>query len=277
MSSKLLDCKRDNDNKENDVNILKKKMNESELINKQLTQEMRRNAGYINELESQVKFMENRVDPLGADAQNEVGAYKSKGEEEDRSDFNYNSNDKTSTLQGIIENLKTQLKKEKVKNSKILGEVNRIMIDKNKLEKIFIDWVEESRKDIILRKNKENLYKTKNDFNKMPVINNQQNIDVKYENFLTTDKKRVIENFLLREDVINFLHDNLFAKGGDLPEKDFTTTRSTFVKTADSKKRSTFYSNAKKTPTTGFSYALPSTVQGQGRAKTPNINILFNK
>jgi hypothetical protein len=42
-----------------------------------------------------------------------------------------------------------------VKNSKILGEVNKIMIDKNKLEKIFIDCVEESRKEIIMRKNKE--------------------------------------------------------------------------------------------------------------------------
>jgi hypothetical protein len=110
----------------------------------------------------------------------------------------------------------------------------------------------------------------------MPQINIQQINEVKYENFLTTDKKRVIENFLLREDVINFLHDNLFSKAGDLvSEKEFGTTRSTFVKTADSKKRTTFYSNAKKTPTTtGFSYNLPTSIQG-GRAKTPNINILF--
>ena len=78
----------------------------------------------------------------------------------------------------------------------------------------------------------------------------------------------------MREDVVNFLHDNLFSKVGDVAmEKDFATTRSTFVKTADSKFRSTFYSNAKKTPTTGFSYNLPTKMQG--RAKTPNINILF--
>jgi len=58
-------------------------------------------------------------------------------------------------------------------------------------------------------------------------------------------------------------------------KKDFGSTRTTFVKTADSKKRSTFYSNFKKTPTTtGFSYKLPN-VQGSNRAKTPSINILF--
>lgn len=64
------------------------------------------------------------------------------------------------SLQNIIENLKSQLKKEKVKNGKILGEVNKIMIDKNKLEKIFIDCVEESRKEIIMRKNKEKYFYT---------------------------------------------------------------------------------------------------------------------
>ena len=62
---------------------------------------------------------------------------------------------KFESLQNIIDNLRGHLKKEKAKNSRFLGEVNKIMIDKNKLEKIFIDCVEESRKEIIMRKNKE--------------------------------------------------------------------------------------------------------------------------
>jgi len=275
----LVDCSRDIENKDNDIIILKKKINDSELINKQLTQELKRNATYIAELEGQMRFLENRADPLGSEGYSQG---RSKGLENSQEmmfdEAEGNGKDKVSALQNIIENLKHQVRKERVKNGKILGEVNKVMIDKNKLEKIFIDCVEESRKEIILRKNKENLHKTKNDFNKMPLINSTNNTnDVKYENFLTTDKKRVIENFLLREDVINFLHDHLFSKGVEIPnDKEFGTTRSTFVKTADSKKRNTFYSNAKKTPTTtGFSYQLPT--GGQGRAKTPNINILFNK
>lgn len=78
----------------------------------------------------------------------------------------------------------------------------------------------------------------------------------------------------MREDVVNFLHDNLFSKALDYTtDKEFGTTRSTFVRTADSKKKTTFYSNAKKTPTTGFSYNLPT--NQVARIKTPNINILF--
>ena len=41
MNSKLEESKREIDNKENDIIILKKKMSDSELINKQLTQEKR--------------------------------------------------------------------------------------------------------------------------------------------------------------------------------------------------------------------------------------------
>ena len=61
MNSKLEESKREIDNKENDIIILKKKMSDSELINKQLTQELKRNAIYITELENQIKFIENKV------------------------------------------------------------------------------------------------------------------------------------------------------------------------------------------------------------------------
>ena len=62
MNSKLEESKREIDNKENDIIILKKKMSDSELINKQLTQELKRNAIYITELENQIKFIENKVE-----------------------------------------------------------------------------------------------------------------------------------------------------------------------------------------------------------------------
>jgi hypothetical protein len=62
MNFKLDDYKREIDNRENDIGILKKKMNDSELINKQLTQELKRNALYITELENQIKFMDNKTE-----------------------------------------------------------------------------------------------------------------------------------------------------------------------------------------------------------------------
>lgn len=62
MNSKLDDYKREIDNKDNDIGIIKKKMNDSELINKQLTQELKRNALYITELENQIKFLDSKAE-----------------------------------------------------------------------------------------------------------------------------------------------------------------------------------------------------------------------
>ena len=62
MNVKFEESKREIDNKENDINILKRKMTDSELINKQLTQELKRNAMYITECENQIKFMDIKVE-----------------------------------------------------------------------------------------------------------------------------------------------------------------------------------------------------------------------
>jgi len=117
----------------------------------------------------------------------------------------------------IIDKLKHELKKERTRNNKILGEFNKMLLDKNKLEKIFIDCVEEIRKEIMQRKIRDNLNNTKNNFANFMNIQNQKKKDafpiindVKFENFLSTDKKKLIEIFISNEEVVNFLRENIF-------------------------------------------------------------------
>jgi len=114
----------------------------------------------------------------------------------------------------IIDKLKNELKKEKTRSNKIVGEFNKILLDKNKLEKIFIDCVEETRKEIMQRKIKDSLNNKNSNFytqfnskkrESFPVLN-----DIKFENFLSTDKRKLLEMFLSKEEVVNFLRENIF-------------------------------------------------------------------
>ncbi len=169
----------------------------------------------------------------------------------------------------IIEKLKYELKKERIRNNKIIGEFNKILLDKNKLEKIFIECVEEIRKDIMHRKLKDNLNNTKNNMSNFiniqnlkkkeafPVIN-----DIKFENFLSTDKKKLIEIFIAKDEVVNFLRENIFKVNLDEQKKN--------DKMFGMKTMSNFnFSNGKnnKRNNTSFNFF---TMNGN-RSKTPNI------
>jgi len=113
----------------------------------------------------------------------------------------------------IIEKLRAELKKEKNRNQKIIGEFNKILIDKKKLENIFTECVEESRKEILQRKMKDTMHSTKTGFfgfpkntqyAQFPILN-----EIQFQNFLATDKRKLIENFLMRDEIINFIKENL--------------------------------------------------------------------
>ncbi len=126
----------------------------------------------------------------------------------------------------IIEKLKNELKKERIRNNKIIGEFNKILLDKNKLEKIFIECVEEIRKDIMHRKVKDNLSITKNNFTNFMNFQNQKKKeafpiinDIKFDNFLSSDKKKLLEIFLVKDEVVNFLKDNIFKINVDDQKK----------------------------------------------------------
>jgi len=116
----------------------------------------------------------------------------------------------------IITNLKNKLKKEKIKNNLNIGDLNKTLFEKNALEKIFIDCFEEVKKDIEQRKLKDNLNKKTNftgfitnyhwkNKETIPVVNN-----IKFDNFLLTDKKRLIENFLENDEIIKFVRELVF-------------------------------------------------------------------
>jgi hypothetical protein len=128
---------------------------------------------------------------------------------------NENKNEKEKII-NLIEKLKAEHKREKNKNNKLIAEFNIILIEKKKLEKIFMDCVEDSRREILQRKQRETVNTTKSGFlgsfgtNKklanfaLPTIS-----EIKFENFQQTDKRRLLEAFLMKDEVINFIRENL--------------------------------------------------------------------
>jgi hypothetical protein len=249
-----------------ELGSLSKKWKESENTNKQLIVELERNIQNNKELENQLKLVQQEQFINN----NNIMPQENIPEEMFENPELMLSKEK---LIRIVEKLKFEVKKERIRNHKILGEFNKIMLDKNKLEKIFIDCVEESRKEILNRRIKDqlttrsnfhsaNLLKNKSGNVSIPYIN-----DVKYENFLPSDKKKLIENFILKEEVVNVIKDHIFKKMETNFEGkgDFSQTRSSFMKT-DNKIFS--ISHRRKTPSTGFTFTMPI------RGKTPGMNYL---
>lgn len=179
-----------------------------------------------------------------------------------------NSKEKDKIIK-IIEKLKYELKKERTRNNKIIGEFNKILLDKNKLEKIFVECVEEIRKEIMHRKLKDNLNNTKNNFNNFLNIQNQKKKEafpiineIKFENFLSTDKKKLIEIFVAKDEVVNFLRENIFKVNFDEQKKN--------DKLFGMKSMSNFnFPNGKsnKRNNTSFNFFTMNV----NRSKTPNI------
>jgi hypothetical protein len=271
LSIKVEELTRELKFQSNELINLSKKWKESENTNKQLIVELERNIQINKELDNQIKMVhhENLINSQFNNNQNqaEMNNMEYINVNEEFNEFNKGK------LLAIVEKLKLDLKKEKMRNHKILGEFNKMLLDRNKLEKIFIDSVEECRKDIYNRKLKETLgNKTHTNFNKtqnmniniVPYIN-----DIKYDNFLPTDKKKLIEIFILKEEVINLIRDYVFRKIEDTNnlvnenKNDLMQTKSSFLKTD----KLFNISNKKKTPASGISYAMMI-----NRSKTPNIN-----
>ena len=208
-----------------EVSNITKKWKESENANKQLVVELERNLIINKELENKFRntinnnFNSNYTynENFQLNNENNFNSY----DDFDMNNIQFNNQKEKEKIIRIIDKLRYDLKKERTRYNKIIGEFNKILLDKNKLEKIFIDCVEETRKTILHRKLKDsviiknnisiNSFKKKEVF---PVIN-----DVKFENFLSTDKKKLIEEFLLKDEVINFIKENLFKFNFDHDSK----------------------------------------------------------
>ena len=68
---------------------------------------------------------------------------------------NYTVEDIRLKFTSLFERISLEIKKEKSKSSKLRDELNSLVIDKNKLEKIFINCIEDARKEIYFRKTRD--------------------------------------------------------------------------------------------------------------------------
>ena len=202
----------------NELNTMTTKWKESENVNKQLLVELESNIQSMKEVEKENTELKEKMTKISIDNMNsntnEENGNNSKSENYSNisSNNNYESIQKEKLLY-IIEKLKVDLTKERMRNHKTLSEFNKMILDKNKLETIFSDCVEEVRKEIFNRKLKETINenysnkKIKNDTVTVPYVG-----DIKYEKFLPVDKRKVIEMFILKDDVASIVHDLVFNK-----------------------------------------------------------------
>ena len=189
-----------------EVNNVTIKWKDSEIANKQLVLELEKNIENHKELENEMIQMKDLLQKENFENNNNEKSFLNSTREDD--DY---SKEK---LIYMVEKLRADLKKEKIKNSKTLGELNKILLEKNKLENIFIDCVEETRKNIFNRRLKDNLIYN----NKKKVIDAYKNINInsKYDSFLPSDKKAILENFVFNDEVSNIIRETIFNK----PKKD---------------------------------------------------------
>ena len=117
-------------------------------------------------------------------------------------------------LINLIDKYKKELEKEKIKNNKVLNELVQMKQERNKLENIFIDCVEETRKMIFNRRLKKS-FERKNSRNKLSDSEINRSLNFDYNNFLMVDKKQIIEDFILNDDVNSFIKEVMFLKNNN--------------------------------------------------------------
>ena len=197
-----------NENVEN----LQLKLKDSEGINKQLLLELEKNIKSQKEIERELNIMKdlnninnkesNNMNNNDLTETNSTQAYE-----------NERKNQEIFLLNEQMRRLRYELKKEKERSHMALGELNKIYLERNKLENIFIDCVEETRKIIFNRKLKENNggYKIKQRVG-VGKYDYKMNLKTKYESFLPSDKQSILENFVFNDEVSNIIRDAIFTR-----------------------------------------------------------------
>ena len=185
-----------------ELNTLTTKWKESENINKQLLFELENNIQTNKQLEDTVKSLQDS---------NNI----KKEEMNNNNPENIPSEELINQIKILSQKLQHyqySLKKEKEKFQKCSNELNKIYLDRNRLEGIFNSCVEETKKIIFNRKIKENKgFKTKNKigFGKYDF---KVNYTINFDQFLPNDKKSVLENFVFNDEVYTVLKDLIFSK-----------------------------------------------------------------
>ena len=130
--------------------------------------------------------------------------------EEIGTENNLKNSKEINQLNEKVRRYKSEVKINKEKANKDLAELNKIYLEKNKLENIFNDCVNATKKIIYNRKLKENKsYKIKNKTG-LGKYDYKINLTTKYEEFLPGDKQSTLENFLFNEEVYNIVKDAIF-------------------------------------------------------------------
>jgi len=115
-------------------------------------------------------------------------------------------------LNHLLKRSKYETRKEKDKANKAIAELSNVYLQKNKLEIIFENCVEETKKIIFNRKLNENkFYKLKN---KAGILkyDSRVNFSTKFEEFLPSDKQKTLENFIFDDDVYNTVKNIIFKR-----------------------------------------------------------------
>ena len=199
-----------------EVNAVTMKWRESETINKQMAKELEQNVKAQKEIQNEMIQMKEFIQKTAEDNSNIENTIRREEEKEE----NYKERSMV-----LVEKLKNELKKEKLRNHKLFTEMNNLLKEKSKIENIFIDCVEETRKSILNRR-----IKTKFD-QRMVKSNSMKNInaiDTKYESFLPSDKRVILESFLFNDEISAIIKEALVLKPSKPTEPQNVTTNSIY-------------------------------------------------
>ena len=200
-----------------ELNTLKIKWKESENINKQLLFELESNIQSNKELEEKYNNTKNLIDKKN-NLENKEGNksnnfYESEAKDFDEQNMGLDEGKRDKKIYELNEKMKRYKNDARIfkeKAHKALAELNKNYLEKNKLENIFSDCVNATKKIIYKRKLKENKsYKIKNKTG-LGKYDVKISFTAKYEDFLPGDKMSTLENFLFNDEVYNFVKDAIF-------------------------------------------------------------------
>ena len=264
------------------VNNLQLKLKDSEGVNKQLLLELEKNIQSHKEIERELGMMKDIYTKENENMNKNKLKRTNNLNNEDvedgkliRSDTNstqINENDRKNQeialMNDQMRRLRYELKKEKERSHMALGELNKIYLERNKLENIFIDCVEETRKIIFNRKLKENNggYKIKQRIG-AGKYDYKMNLTTKYESFLPSDKQSILENFVFNDEVSNIIRDAIFTR----PKKE----KEKFENTKNIIKNLNLYEQSRRRNNSTIAKKYPLNGQQNNNGKS-NINQRFN-
>ena len=264
------------------VNNLQLKLKDSEGVNKQLLLELEKNIQSHKEIERELSMMKDiytkeneNMNKNKLKRTNNINNEEMEDGKLIRSDTNSTQivendrrNQEIALMNDQMRRLRYELKKEKERSHMALGELNKIYLERNKLENIFIDCVEETRKIIFNRKLKENNggYKIKQRIG-VGKYDYKMNLTTKYESFLPSDKQSILENFVFNDEVSNIIRDAIFTR----PKKE----KEKFENTKNIIKNLNLYEQSKKrnNSTIAKKYSFNGPQNNNGKS---NINQRFN-